>query len=261
MLVHIFPSDYLPPPIYFVTMSHSHAQESVERPAGLSEVSQILLILSGEGTLNVRGESYRLSVGDAFYLSSGIPHEYRGDSLVSAWITFRGGATEEINKYLGRRDFVFRRGVNTAEYARRISDMEHEYFTRRSEGALSTMLYSFIISFFEEEYPSEICDMDRVVSYMEEHFSENITLDSLCEVCRMSRSGFSERFKKYFGTTAFEKLVEIRLINARHALSSNPKEKVQVIARACGFSDVSYFCKAYKKKFGTAPRRLSKARR
>ena len=88
---------------------------------------------------------------------------------------------------------------------------------------------------------------------MEKNFANKITLDDLAKLCTMSRSQFCKEFKNYYNCTAFEKLIEIRLLNAQTRIQSNPGETVGMIARQCGFEDVSYFCKAYKKMFFVTP--------
>ncbi|MBQ7387419.1 MAG: AraC family transcriptional regulator [Clostridia bacterium] len=254
MINHIFKESFFALPIYFLTMSSRHLQENVSRPEGLQN-QQLLFVLEGEGTLVTDSAEYGIKAGSAFYLDAAVPHSYFGEGLVTAWITFAGDAADAVRNQAGGRGVVLQRGIDTLKYRKAIADMEREYFSRRREGILSSMLYSMAMSFFDEESFGAMSDMDRVLSYMEEHFSEDITLAELCAICRMGHSSFSSRFKECFGVSAFEKLMEIRLINADMMLSLYPEEKVYVIARDCGFSDVGYFCKAYKRRYGKSPRK------
>ena len=253
MINRIFQNNIPQMPIYFTTISSEHIQEGVSRPEGLF-APQFLFVLDGEGRLLAEGNSFDLCRGSAFYLADGVPHSYSGEKLITAWVTFMGDAAEAIKRQACERPLVIYSGVDTAKYQKMMVDMEREYFGKRREGILSAMMYSIAMSFFAEESLAAMSEMDKVVSYMEEHFSDNITLVELCAVCGMGHSSFSEHFKARYGVTAFEMLTEIRLANADMMLKLYPDEKVYSIARECGFSDVGYFCKVYKKKFGRTPR-------
>ena len=254
MILHIFSADFKPLPIYFVTCAAKHMQEPVAREEGFSDLSQLLFVLEGEGVLYCGGKEYPIKQGNAFCVAPEVSHSYHGiDGLVTAWITWRGSGYEDILQYLGQSGFAFYHDVDCKKYARQIEMIEQEYFGKRREGTLSALLYSMLISFFEEQNRTVFSDLDRVICYMEEHFSDRITIDELARVHRSSKSTFCEKFKRAYGCTAFEKLIEIRLINAESMLKMNPNEKILTVAERCGFVDVSYFCKAYKKKFGVTP--------
>lgn len=254
MIVHIFSSDFKPLPVYFVTCSSRHIQEPVVRDDGFLDISQLLFVLEGTGVLYQNGREYPLKAGDAFCVGPGVSHEYRSsDGLVTAWITWRGSGCEDILQYLDCSQFAFYEGIDCKKYARQIELIENEYFAKRREGILSALLYSMLISFFEEREQTVLSDLDRVICYMEEHFSERITIDELAKIYHSSKSTFCEKFKCAYGCTAFEKLIEIRLVNAESMLKMNSTEKILAVAEKCGFRDVSYFCKAYKKKYGETP--------
>ena len=235
-------------PIYFTTISSEHMQEGVSRPEGLF-APQFLFVLGGNGRLFADGATFELRRGCAFYLDRGVAHSYSGEKLITAWVTFQGEAVDTVRRQACERPLVIYNGVDTAKYQKMITDMEREYFGKRREGILSAMMYSIAMSFFAEESLAAMSEMDRVVSYMEEHFSDNVTLSELCAICGMGHSSFCEHFKAHFGVTAFEMLTDIRLANADMMLKLYPGEKVYSIARECGFSDVGYFCKTYKKFF------------
>lgn len=254
MTLHIFPSDFEPLPIYFVTYAARHIQEPVVRPEGFLDVSQLLFVLEGEGVLHHDGIEYPLRAGSAFCIREGEAHAYHStDGLVTAWITWRGSGCDDVFGHYGGKRFAYFEGVDCKKYVRQIEQLDREYFGKRREGILSVMLYSMLISFFEEQKYVVMSDMDRVLCYMEEHFDEKITVDELAQIHRSSKSTFCEKFKRTFGCTAFEKLIEIRLVNAESILKMNPTEKILSVAKKCGFGDVSYFCKLYKKKFGKSP--------
>ena len=250
----VFAVDLQPLPVYFQTLSVEHAQEPVHRENGFYDLCQLLFVLRGEGVLHCMGEDYPLKKGCAFYVDVDVPHAYEStDGLVTAWVTYRGSACEDIRAYLGGKRFVFAPSVDVCAYALELSKIEKEYFVKKREGVMSSMLYSVLFSFFEGLNEASPTPMDYVLRYLEEHYDQKITLDELASIAHTSKSTFCKNFKLLYGCTAFEALIRIRLRNANTMLRLNPSEKVGFVARRCGFDDVSYFCKLYKQCFGISP--------
>jgi AraC-like DNA-binding protein len=57
------------------------------------------------------------------------------------------------------------------------------------------------------------------------------------------------------GTSFSERVLELRLQKARAMLMErrNDRLKVSEVAHACGFSDISYFNQAFRRRFGAPP--------
>lgn len=253
MIIHLFDT---PPglPIFFLTCASFHRQENIQRKKGLI-YPQLLFVLDGNGVLTCGTRQMPLRRGNAFFLAPGVAHSYEslGD-LTTAWVTWSGNGWHEMFQYIGKNSFVFAEHTDVDFYREQLALMEEEYHGRRREGRLSSLLYSLILSFFEEQrLTSSMTEMERVLQFMEENFYRKISLDELVALCYCSKSTFCKRFRETFGCSSFEKLVDIRLRKADVWLKQSPNESVEQIASACGFDDVSYFCKAYKQKFGMTP--------
>ena len=91
----------------------------------------------------------------------------------------------------------------------------------------------------------------RIISYINRHLSENITLDDICEKYYISKTHLCRIFKKATASTVGEYITVKRLVMARQLiLSGTPPTKAYL---QCGFKDYSVFYRAYKKKYGIAP--------
>lgn len=254
MILHLFDQEPDLFPLSFVSLSARHPQEPVNRVGGFYDVMQLLFVLDGEGILRCEGKEYRLVEGCAFWLDVDVPHAYEGDGeLVTAWITFRGSVLENIRRYIGGRRFVFWERLDLKKYVTRLSEIEREYYDTKREGRMSAMTYSLVFSFLEDRERHTQSPMDGVLRYLEEHFDRRVTVSELAELVHLSKSAFCQKFKAAFGCTAFERLMEIRLYNAEMMLRLNRDDKIGHIAKRCGFEDVGYFCKAYRKKYGMTP--------
>ena len=93
-----------------------------------------------------------------------------------------------------------------------------------------------------------------VMSYLNEHYPEHITAQSLAERFHYSAEYINKRMKAELGVTAHACLAGIRLRRAARLLTYSDRP-VQAIARECGYSDPSLFYKAFLKAYGLSPSR------
>ena len=90
------------------------------------------------------------------------------------------------------------------------------------------------------------------VSFIHEHFAENICISDITRKTFVSRSELFRSFQRYMNQTPIEYLLEYRLAQAANLLMKTDKSVTQ-IATDCGFSGASYFGKAFKNKYGISP--------
>lgn len=98
----------------------------------------------------------------------------------------------------------------------------------------------------------------NVLKYINEHLTENITLDDLSERFFISKHYLNRAFKKATGTTVIDYLIYKRVIHARQLLYNGVN--AQSACLQSGFSDYSSFYRAYKKTFGCSPSKDTKIR-
>lgn len=239
-------------PISFNTACAHHVQESVRRETGAS-IDQILLVLEGRGTLNCKGQSYELKPGSAFFVGQGYPVEYLDQGgLVSAFITFKGKAMESILKYYDCDGFLYYNSYPVQKYAEKISRISELYYSAKARGRVSAKVYAFIVEFFEGT-KNNTTPADCVATYIQQNFGKKLSLSQLAGVANCCVSKLCQDFKRQYGCSVVTYINDVRLGNAREMLNSDDTITVKAAALSCGFDDVSYFCRAYKKKFGTTP--------
>ena len=109
--------------------------------------------------------------------------------------------------------------------------------------------------FGDEEYKKHFKRLDTfnsVIEYIDEHYYENISVDSLAARFFISTSYFSHLFKKKANMSLVEYLNETRLRHAR-ALLENEDLSIGEISLKVGFNDINYFSRIFKKKVGVTP--------
>ncbi|MEY8352428.1 AraC family transcriptional regulator [Lachnospiraceae bacterium 54-53] len=91
-----------------------------------------------------------------------------------------------------------------------------------------------------------------ILKYVEQNYSEPLSIKEAAEVCGMSQSHFMKFFKQTMGTPFTAYLNDYRLTMASRLLLSS-EDSILTIAGDTGFNNLSYFNRSFKEKFGTTP--------
>ena len=89
-------------------------------------------------------------------------------------------------------------------------------------------------------------------AYIDGHFAEPVTVEMLAALCHMSDTHFRREWQRAYGETVMAYRDRVRLTAAR-ALLLGGYLSVTETAEKCGFADVSYFVRFFKKKTGITP--------
>lgn len=90
----------------------------------------------------------------------------------------------------------------------------------------------------------------RVKNYVGENFADpELCMNGLASRFSISPGYLSASFKKIYGTTLSKFIIETRMEHARELLQ-NMKLPIRVVAESCGFHNLSYFMRVFKKYYG-----------
>lgn len=93
----------------------------------------------------------------------------------------------------------------------------------------------------------------KVQSYIKEHYREEISLNTLADIAGMTPSSFSRFFKMRTGRKVSDYITDIKLGHATRALV-DCTHSIAEICYDCGFNNVSYFNRIFKKKKHCSPK-------
>lgn len=122
-----------------------------------------------------------------------------------------------------------------------------ELFTQMCH--LSAQLPDILQNLKERQYGAVI---SGVISYIDLHYRERITLDYAASLAGVNSSYFSRLFKRHAGC-GFVEYLTYRRIEAAKVMLKEESAKLADISERSGFEDVSYFSKVFKKKTGVSP--------
>ena len=96
----------------------------------------------------------------------------------------------------------------------------------------------------------------KALNYIDDHYHEDISLESMSEVVFLNKNYFSELFKRETGKSFVQYLTEYRLEKAKLLLSIDGL-KGNEVADMTGFQNNSYFISVFKKYEGCTPKEYS----
>ena len=217
----------------------------------------IVAIISGSGVLNIDDESYPLSMGDCFFIACRKPHFYKSsenDPWELMWVHFNGATSQKYYEYfLSQSRNVFRPGLFNKVVAC-INDMirVNEECAPNAEVITSGLIVDLLttaltVSENTGQYDSALKQkLAAVNNYIEENFSEDISLEKLASEFYISKYYLTREYKKIYGRTIFQHIITCRINYGKKLLRFSDKS-VEEIAHLCGFNDQSYFARQFKK--------------
>jgi len=155
--------------------------------------------------------------------------------------------------------------VNEPEkYVKILTNIENEFLSKapQYEDMIRSLLTIFLISQSRSSKTSKNDSaspfIERIINYINENYSENITLDSLADKFSISKNYLSKLFKSKTGFGINEYLNIIRIKNAEHLIIST-NFSMSKISTLCGFNDSNYFSTVFKKTNGLSPLQYRKS--
>lgn len=96
--------------------------------------------------------------------------------------------------------------------------------------------------------------------YIDLHYRENITLDTVAQAVHISKYHLSHVFRREYGISPIQYMLELRLQECRELLRTTDYP-VSLISRMAGFSSPSYFSQRFAKAEGMTPAQYRKMHR
>ena len=217
-------------------------------------------IKKGSFTLEFEGQTQLVTEGNFVLLDCYKSHAYYSDTgWESLWCHFDGiTAREHYSNIVSRLGNVF---FLTDPYPviNKLTAIYDTFYSGEviKEPLLSKYLNDILTSFHLYS-PMTVMSRDHTnvveetISYINKHFTENVTIEDLAKQAGFSQYHFIRIFKNETGMTPYEYIINIRLNTAKYLLR-NSQLSIKDICFNTGFSSESVFCNAFKKRLGITP--------
>ncbi|MBP5245364.1 MAG: AraC family transcriptional regulator [Clostridiales bacterium] len=255
---HIMPDPLIP--VVFHTDTMRGGQK--EHPNWHTNI-EILCCIKGSGTVDCEGTEHDFTVGDIFVINSNNLHTIYSDSEVV------------YHCLIVDRDFCRTNGVPTdkALFKNRIRDERlNKEFDKVVEAVkvkdslraaeirlavlnlLITLKRYYVETADNNTKKKESVSFSRVklaMIYIRENLANVITLEDIASYVGISKYYLTREFKLVTGQTIFEYLNVVRCKEAKRLIRDGMT--ASEAAGACGFSNMSYFTRTYKKCVNELP--------
>jgi len=253
-----------------------------EYGAHAHEFSELVVVTGGHGLHVTETETWPISSGDVFVITGRRTHGYtdseglrhvnilydpKGLALPERDLRSLPGYTALFTLEPGwrrRHQFGSRLRLSMKElaYAENLIDAMIAELKERAPGfrLMAKALFMQMIAFLSRAYshaeaaaPKKLFRIAEAISYLENNSSEEIYLDKLAKIARMSKRNFLRVFRDAMGTSPMDYLIGLRVARAAELLR---REELTVGEVGCrvGFADSNYFARQFHKIMGMSPR-------
>lgn len=151
-------------------------------------------------------------------------------------------------------EFTSRFGLDS----RSLETLRPEQTQRAGENVFKLIgnLYGKAIDLIED-YQSRKGSLDlfEVRDHIDRYYREQITLESVSRLFLVTKEHMSRSFKKSFGVTLNDYTTSLRMNRARTLIVDEGLE-IKQVAFLCGYTDLAYFYRIFKKHFGIPPGKM-----
>ena len=244
------------------------------------------VVLAGEGELSYEGQTYQLHSGDCVFIdcrkayshSTGYSGgegsndhttvENKSTNLWSLqWCHFYAPSLPAVyEKYKERGGRPVFHPDDLTPFTSLLTDL---YNLASSSDYIRDMrinekLGTLLTLLMEQSWHPESVTVSRkrmeltaVKEYLDEHYTEKLTLDDLAEKFFINKFYLSKIFKETYGTTVNNYLISKRITRAKQLLRFTDMT-VDEIGAAVGMADANYFSRMFRKVEGISPREYRK---
>ena len=255
--------------LYPICLGHFFCDRTYHVERSSYDSFLLLYVRSGSGYLTYAGKHFHLNEDEFCCIDCYQPHTYGTDSSWEIqWIHFDGISAGSYYQWIIKQNgYVFQ--LPKSQTMQALIPLQHmlDIFAMHvpyNEIWLSkyiTDLLSFLLEMPDytlftssdnavSEHASTVSE--RAISYMQQRFSSNLTMEELADHVSLNLSYFIRCFKKETGMTPHSYLISIRLQQAVYYLKTTDRT-VKDIGFACGLQSENSFCITIKKHKGYTP--------
>ncbi|MBN2642757.1 MAG: helix-turn-helix transcriptional regulator [Victivallales bacterium] len=216
--------------------------------------------LAGMGELRFEDRTYVLNPGQAMLLK--IPHDHcyqvyrESNEWKIIFIILRGCECMRIGAELINQLGPVSPSYNSVQVLR-IANGIMNSDNENDPWKMSEAAYSLLMNMGAEyQTDSNLFPLSESLKksrrFAMKNFTRNISVTEMAEAAGMSYSHFSREFTAHCRVSPGAFLLQLKLEKALNLLQTNALS-IKEIASACGFSSVSYFCRAFSHKFNRPP--------
>lgn len=252
----------------FLLNSNIHrSRAKYSKESNWHENLEIQLCISGSGFVLLNGEKYDIEENDVVVANCDVIHYTGTDtSLTYSCLII---STEFCRNFgLDPKSISFEpiiKNQRVSDLLLQLKDIYTDNTVAYRTAKLNNILLNLLIELAEhhgEKRDVSATDTAKskviksAISYIVENYNRKITLDEISKAVLYDKYALCREFKKYTGQTIIDNLNRYRCLKAKELLRDG--HSVAEVADLCGFDNLSYFGKTFKKHVGCSPSKYKK---
>lgn len=243
---------------------------------------EIAIVLKGSGINVVDKNSYPIMRGDVFVIHGTQVHKIiKPKNLTLVNIIYERNKFDEIKKQLNalpgfnalfvyepiyrkHHDFKAKLHLSSRQIENirnLLLEFKEEQDTQKPgviyvvESIFKQIIVKLCRSYHQSDNPGTkgMLKISSAIDYMEKHFAEKITIESLSDLVEMPKTTFRWTFKKITGSSPIDYLIHLRIGKAAEMMREKPKQHVIDVCLNVGFENTGYFARKFGEIIGTTP--------
>lgn len=262
---------------YFI----QHMKQTFQFPVHWHDELEIIYIKQGALQITINGQDYQGTAGSIFLVNPRELHLMGSSDLSVAYYTLlfplefisfqsRDELETTLLQPLRSGQLIFEHEISDTTLKNKLCSILDEITAINLETSSMKQLKTriLLLQFLQQivEYPSLIVpasgsktDMQKeLLVYIQQHYTDKITLQDLAEHFHLSEKYISRYFKEHFYLTFSDYVNHLRLTHAKKLLETT-ELSVTEIALCSGFPNVSYFIRTFKTCYEKPPLKYRKS--
>ncbi|WP_067933301.1 AraC family transcriptional regulator [Alicyclobacillus kakegawensis] len=251
-------------PLHIQSVGIRPHQESVVREHGFF-CYHWLHTIEGVGEFTLCGKTVRMPANRGILLGPGTPHSYQAVTPNwSTWfLTFDGALSHAIVSTIGVPTGILLSWEPDSPLA-----SIHEHFDTNCQPGYdfagltgSVEVYAFLIHLRKYAWTSGQSPFSKwhqklmpvLIALETEYANPDIGLSWMSQLLGMSPQRINTLFKHVFGVSAYQYVLQLRIVKSKELLLSTTDASIQQIAGRVGFYDASHFISTFRRYEGLTP--------
>lgn len=236
---------------------------------------EIIYVKKGNITIYIQEEVFQAGTGDLFLVNSGELHFMESDDMgveyytllfPLAFLSFQidDALESEVFLPLRQKKLLFPMCLEDADAKKHITrlikavidvnDEKEVGYQLRTRILLLEMIEYFIkeSAFLQADFVSATGMQRELITYIQKHYTEKITLSMLAQEFHLSEKYISWYFKEHFSIRFMQYVSHLRMSKAKDLLTTT-EAPITEVALSCGYPSVNLFIRNFKEAYGMTP--------
>ncbi len=246
-----------------IGITHPNKKYFIERQH--SDYFVLEYIVSGKGYIICDDKKYTVEENDVYLIHLGSKHRYGADPhepYEKIWVNFFGGIFTDIISAYGLSGKVVFKNTSCKELFDELLDLAIKY-NDNEEVYLkaSEIIFKIVLKLVENTEKHNISTVAiKTKETLDQLIYRKVTMQDVYDEIHLSKSQICREFKKYYGVTPYQYLLNRRIAIAQNLLTKT-KLSVKEISDSLCFVDEYHFSSLFKKRNGISPTAYRKAHR